>query len=227
MEAGLRALLIEKPIAHNVESARRILRAAKKHGTKVMVGHVERFNPAVRKFKEIVGEYTPVQIGFVRVGPLPPKTPAGGVLVDLAIHDIDILRYVFGKFPDRYGGVLRKDKAGVDHAAMVFFQWRESALSGYLLADWLTPFKLREIRLCAEEGFLHVDFIAQTITLRKYVDASTYATKTVPVRHAEPLFLELSEFVAAVLQEKAMPVSAEDAFAALGFAYAVREKLWS
>ncbi|RLF88563.1 gfo/Idh/MocA family oxidoreductase, partial [Thermococci archaeon] len=90
-------VLVEKPIAESIESAQEIIRAAKKNDVILMIGHVERFNPAVLKLKEILDENLigkVVTLTAKRVGPLPPQIKDVGVIIDLAVHDIDVMSFL-------------------------------------------------------------------------------------------------------------------------------------
>ncbi len=86
-------VLVEKPIASNVEEGATIIAAAKRHGVTLMVGHVERFNPAVQAIKEAIRGEDILSIGITRVGPFPPRMSNVGVVIDLAVHDIDLIRW--------------------------------------------------------------------------------------------------------------------------------------
>ena len=93
-------VLVEKPIATTLEDGLRMAAAARAAGRKLMVGHVERFNPAVGKLAELIAEG---RIGRVfrahatRVGPLPCAIQDAGVAIDLATHDLDIMQFVLGR----------------------------------------------------------------------------------------------------------------------------------
>ena len=90
-------LLVEKPISFNVEEGTRMIAAAEKAGVKLSVGHIERFNPAVIALKEHLANQElghVFQIDVHREGPLPVRINDVGVVIDLAVHDLDIIRYV-------------------------------------------------------------------------------------------------------------------------------------
>ena len=92
--------LVEKPIADTVENADEIIEAARRKGIKLMVGHVERFNPAIIKLKELIdngllGDV--ISISAKRVGPYNPRIRDVGIIIDLGTHDIDIMSYLYGE----------------------------------------------------------------------------------------------------------------------------------
>ncbi|HEX9212076.1 MAG TPA: Gfo/Idh/MocA family oxidoreductase, partial [Bradyrhizobium sp.] len=86
-------VLVEKPIASTVAEGREIVAAAQKAGVTLMVGHVERFNPAVAAVKQAIAGEDILSIAITRVGPFPPRMSNVGVVIDLAVHDIDLIRW--------------------------------------------------------------------------------------------------------------------------------------
>src|SRR5476651_1174041 len=86
-------VMVEKPIASSVEEGCSIIAAARRAGLTLMVGHVERFNPAVEAIKEAIRDEDILSIAITRVGPFPPRMSNVGVVIDLAVHDIDLIRW--------------------------------------------------------------------------------------------------------------------------------------
>src|SRR5690348_8330881 len=86
-------VLVEKPIASTIEESRAIVAAARRAGVTLMVGHVERFNPAVQSVKRAIKDQDILSIAITRVGPFPPRMSNVGVVIDLAVHDIDLIRW--------------------------------------------------------------------------------------------------------------------------------------
>ena len=86
-------VMVEKPIASSVEEGRAIIAAARRAGVALMVGHVERFNPTVEAIKEAIRDEDILSIAITRVGPFPPRMSNVGVVIDLAVHDIDLIRW--------------------------------------------------------------------------------------------------------------------------------------
>jgi predicted dehydrogenase len=84
-------VMVEKPIASSVEEGRDIIAAARTAGVVLMVGHVERFNPAVQAIKDALRGEDILSIAITRVGPFPPRMSNVGVVIDLAVHDIDLI----------------------------------------------------------------------------------------------------------------------------------------
>jgi len=102
IQKGVRGILVEKPISDNLNHAKDIVKFARDKGVALTVGHVERFNPAVLLMKKIIDSGRlgrVVSISAKRVGPGPPKPKNTGVIIDLAVHDLDIICYLFGAIP--------------------------------------------------------------------------------------------------------------------------------
>ncbi|HEY91850.1 MAG TPA: Gfo/Idh/MocA family oxidoreductase, partial [Dehalococcoidia bacterium] len=94
--------LVEKPIASTTAEAGRMIKAAKEHDAILMIGHIERFNPAVRKLQEILASGALgklITVSTRRVGPYSPRIRDVGIVIDSATHDIDIVRSLMNREP--------------------------------------------------------------------------------------------------------------------------------
>ncbi len=89
-------VMVEKPIASSVDEGHEIIDAARRARVTLMVGHVERFNPAVETIKEAIRGEDLLSIAITRVGPFPPRMSNVGIVIDLAVHDIDLILLVYG-----------------------------------------------------------------------------------------------------------------------------------
>ena len=145
-------------------------KAAKEANLILATGHVERFNPAVQKAKELIedGVIGDIVSAFAkRVGPLPPRIKDVGVSIDLAIHDLDIMNYLFGEEITQVYGTMNSildDCDFEDHAEiMVSF---DDETTGIIELNWLTPYKRRELELTGTDGIISVDYIKQSIDIK-------------------------------------------------------------
>jgi len=161
-------VLIEKPIASTFAQGRELLAAANLTGAKLAVGHVERFNPAVRKLREIIREGwlgTPIHFSFTRVGGYPETELAGNnVIVDLAVHDIDVLRSIVGPVRLEHSMCHVTWRPGVFDTAEILLGSRGGA-SATVHVNWVTPTKIRTIRVTGTRGVCFVDYMLQTCEL--------------------------------------------------------------
>ena len=161
-------LLIEKPIASTFTQGREVLAAAQAKGTKLVVGHVERFNPAVRKLREVMAEGflgTPIHFAFTRIGGYPDTVLSGNnVILDLAVHDIDILRSLVGPVKLEHSMCHVTWREGVFDTAEIFLA-SSSGTSATVHVNWITPTKIRSIRVTGTRGVCFVDYMLQTCEL--------------------------------------------------------------
>jgi UDP-N-acetylglucosamine 3-dehydrogenase len=236
-------VLVEKPIATTLPDALRMRGAAMEADRKLMVGHVERFNPAVAKLRELVADG---RLGNVyrahttRVGPLPTRIQDTGVAIDLATHDLDVMQHVL----DRQIGEIYADGGRFLHGSqedlltcMVRFGAAEEGDTlGLLDVNWLTPEKKREIALIGENGLLRASYITQDVWFVESPSAPLHwdglsmlrgdgegAAVRFSLAKAEPLRSELEAFCRCVLDDTPEPVSAHDGVKALAAALAMRE----
>lgn len=225
------ATLVEKPIAAGLEEGRAMVRAADEAGCALMVGHVERFNPAVQELKRRLdaGHLGRVFLARAeRVGPFPQRTRDVGVVLDLATHDIDVLRLLLGCEVERvYAETatgLRTEHEDLLSAVMRF----RGGVVGLLEVNWLTPAKVRRLALVGEKGMFVVDYLTQELLFyeRESVGAawSSLAALSgggegvmtrIPVQKQEPLRAELEAFVECVAHGSPPPAPPEDALAAV------------
>lgn len=198
MEKGIHTL-IEKPIADTLESALEIKTKAKKEGLKVMIGHIERFNPAIEKTKEIVESYLlgeVVSISAKRVGPYNPRIRDVGIIIDLGVHDIDIISYLYDdKVACVYasaGSVIHNFE---DHAN-ILLKFRNGH-TGVIETNWLTPYKIRTLTLVGDKGIASVDYVSSSITLYNKSEK-----RNIDVEKKEPLRKELEYFIDCIKKDK-------------------------
>ena len=121
LEKGVH-VLVEKPIAATVADAQRMIDAAKANDRVLMVGQVERFNPAVEAVKRAIDGDEIISIQITRVGPFPPRMGEVGVVIDLAVHDIDIIRHLTGSEIVEVQPQLARTRADREDTALLQFR---------------------------------------------------------------------------------------------------------
>jgi len=163
-------VLVEKPIAATVEEGRRMIALAEKVGKQLMVGHIIRFNPAMQSLKQRLenGDAGKVfQVFCRRAGPFPARIRDVGVVVDLAPHDVDIMRFLTGKEPIRVYAETEQ-QIHTDHEDLLFGLLRfDDGITGALEINWLTPTKMRETLVLGEKGLFRVDDLMQDLIFMK------------------------------------------------------------
>jgi predicted dehydrogenase len=239
MEAGAH-VLIEKPIAATVEEGLRLIELARTLNRKLMVGHIVRFNPAMQALKQKLeaGDLGRIfQIVCRRVGPFPARIRDVGVVVDLAPHDLDIMRFLTGMDPLRIYAETAQ-RIHTDHEDLVYglLHFPEN-VTGALEINWLTPTKVREVLVLGERGMFKVDDLTQDLyfyenaqangdlwtALRTLKGVSEGTMTRFSLSRYEPLKAELQAFLKAVQEDTPVPVSGEDGLAALRLALALVE----
>ena len=210
-------IFIEKPAAATAADARMILEAAQAKGVKSCVGHVERFNPVVQALqKELEGReiYT---ISISRVGPFPPRIADVGVLTDLSVHDIDLMRFITHKnIKDQAVFKSRKIHNHHEDNAVLNFELEGNIIAN-ILTNWLTPFKKRVIEVACKEVYLEADLITQNLTeYSGYSKQNSYVVRDCHIKKDEPLLKELEAFIHYVKTgEKGSLASIEDSIITL------------
>jgi UDP-N-acetylglucosamine 3-dehydrogenase len=223
-------LLIEKPIAPNVKDAREILDAANLAGVKLTVGHVERFNPAVTKLKEIIKSGALGEINSIIARRVGVATNGIGsyenLLIDLAIHDVDIINYLLEKMPtNRFCLKGKSINSREDYADMLLSYGNTNA---FIQTNWITPIKIRTLHVTGSKGYADLDYISQDLKIYKLNYARDYSTYKefivkfdqpdvvqIEVQKEEPLKLELAAFLDCIKNNTAPAVTGEEALRAL------------
>lgn len=211
-------VLVEKPIASSVEEGREIVTAAERAGVTLMVGHVERFNPAVAAVKQAISGEDILSIGITRVGPFPPRMSNVGVVIDLAVHDIDLIRW-FTEF-DIVEVQPQLSSAVAEREDIALLQFRTaSGVLAHINTNWLTPFKARNVTVATRGKYVMGDLLTRQVTeCFGFKPDGSYSMRHLPVGHDEPLRAELIAFLNAVSNRSAPAVSGDEAVASLEIA---------
>jgi UDP-N-acetylglucosamine 3-dehydrogenase len=237
LEAGL-AVLVEKPIAPTEEEAEALVQFAEDRGRLLSVGYVERFNPAVLALKRKLRENAlgrVYQLHARRLSPYPDRRGLLGVALDLATHDLDVMRRVTGEEVVRVFAESAQrgsdDKEDLICASLRF----EDGSTGLLEVNWLTPTKVRELTVTGERGMFVVDYLTQDLRFyeRPHASIEWEALGVVRgtdegdmVRYAiarrEPLLVQWEAFLHALRTGGPPPVPGREGLAALSIATAIR-----
>lgn len=227
-------VLIEKPMAASVTEASLLIALAAQAGVTLSVGHVERFNPAVIELKRRLSEGHLGQIFQIqsrRHSPFPEYVHDVGVVMDLATHELDITRYLLGRDPATvYARTLRCIHPAHEDAVMAILNYADG-VAALLDVNWLTPTKLRELRVTGQSGMFLVDYISQDLFLyensyqpgewetlaifRGMAEGNVVKFRLI---RQEPLRAELAEFVAAVREKRQPSITGQDGLRALELA---------
>ena len=235
--AGL-SVMVEKPMALDEELALGIVQAAAEAGVVLSVGHVERFNPAVVALQERLrtGDAGRIyQIHARRLSPFPFRESMAGVALDLATHDIDVIRYLTGQEVARvYAETASRSPTTAEDLLSASLRLDDET-TGVLEVNWLTPAKVRTLSVTAEAGMFVVDYLTQDLYFhenpRVGIDWDALAVMRgtgegnmtrFAIDRREPLRLEWEAFVTAVRGEAPPAVSGFDGLAAMSTARAIQ-----
>ena len=211
-------VMVEKPIASTVEEGRSIIAAARKADVTLMVGHVERFNPAVIAIKEALRGEDILSIAITRVGPFPPRMSNVGIVIDLAVHDIDLIRWFTDSDIIEVQPQLSSAVAEREDIALLQFRTASGVLA-HINTNWLTPFKARNVTVATRGKYVMGDLLTRQVTeCFGFQPDGAYSMRHVSVGHDEPLRAELIAFVEAVRTGKTPAVTGEEGVESLEIA---------
>lgn len=232
-------VLVEKPIAASVAEGEEMIDCAKKQNRLLCVGHIERFNPAVLEMQKRVKAGDLGQILMIhsrRQSPLPTRIVDVGVGVDLATHELDMMRIVSNSDVSKISAEIGHftDSNVREDTIFALLRFKNGVL-GILDVNWITPTTVREIGITGERGKFILNYHTQDLDFyenpsavveRPYGDFASERAFTVTagnmiryqIKKREPLRNELEAFVKAITNNQEFPVSGEDGLAALRLA---------
>jgi len=233
-------VFVEKPMANTIEEGKAIVEMVKESGVKLQVGHVERFNPAFIALKD-----TTLNPSFIEVHRLAQFNPRGtevSVILDLMIHDIDIILSIVKS------GVKNISASGVSvltdtpDIANVRIEFNNGCVAN-LTSSRISMKKMRKIRLFQKDAYIGIDFLeknTEIIKLKKPDEEDAFSfdiethqgTKTISianpvVENGNAILAELTSFVNAIQKDEPTVVSEIDGFLAMEVAHQILEKIGS
>lgn len=234
-------ILIEKPIVPTLEEAKKLIKMAQDEKVKLTVGHIERFNPAVRKLKLMIASEKLGEIKsliFQRVGLIPPQIKDANVVIDIGIHDIDIANFLLNSTPKKivaFGGRALINYQE-DHADILLVY---NSTAVHIQTNWITPLKIRRLMIAGTKGYAELDYIDQTLDFYRHNYTHTYNNfgdfvikfdraskkKTILIKKSEPLKEELKSFLRAIRLNRQPEVTGKDGLLALKIALEISRQI--
>jgi len=231
LDSGV-STFVEKPVLGSLDHADDLRAHVNNAGVPVQVGHIERFNPAVTALSEIVEDLSLVSVWARRLGPEPDREIQDSAVIDLMIHDIDIVLSLFDAPPVSVSGSGTRE--GKHTSALLEFEGDRMAS---LTASRKTQRKVRTLEITAEECFIEVDYLDQSIEIHRnsvpeYIEENgdvRFTHESIVerpvVQNAEPLRKELESFLEAVKTGSTPEVSVADGLDSLSVALEIEREI--
>ena len=222
MKAGIH-VLVEKPLATTIADAEALAEAAEVNGVTLMVGHVERFNPAVLELDRLLSDV--VHVAAARVSPFSPRIRED-VITDLMIHDLDVVRSIAGCGVVDVECMAMRVHSDTEDLATALLRF-ENGMTANLTASRVGQQKIRELRITQPDRYVTVDLVRQDVTINRVQHSEFLSSDGARYRQSgvveipflehqgEPLLLELQEFVRAASTGTTPRVTAAEGVEAL------------
>lgn len=219
-------VLVEKPVTTTVDEAEKLLRLAVKKDLILQVGHIERFNSAVQHARDFIHE--PYFIQTHRMGPFSPRISDVGVVLDLMIHDVDIILSMINSelvSISAIGRCIRTEHEDIASAQLMF----ANGAMAQILVSRVSEKRLRQMQISEPERYTTVNFETQDITVQRNIKQTNGKIVEV-IEHpvftkAEPLKLELQHFVSCVREGRQPLVGIKDGKRALEVCVAILRQI--
>jgi predicted dehydrogenase len=221
LESGI-DVLVEKPIAADLASARRLVDTAAEHNRILQIGHLERFNPAVAALKKITS--VPLFFEIHRLSLFSPRSLDVDVVLDLMIHDLDIVLDLAGGMPEeiRAAGIsILSDKVDIANVRLSF----PGGCIANLTASRVSTERVRKLRLFQPHQYISLDYQKQEAVAFTVSGNQQIGFQPLAVMKEEPLLLEVESFLEAVATRHGPLVPGEDGLRALEVARAILDKI--
>ncbi len=215
-------VLVEKPIAGDIASARRMVDTAARHGRILQVGHLERFNPAVAALKKIVT--IPLFFEIHRLSLFSPRSLDVDVVLDLMIHDLDLVLDLAGTMPEeiRAAGIsILSDKVDIANVRLAF----SGGCVANLTASRVSTERVRKMRLFQPHQYISLDYQKQDAVMFTVSGDQQIGFQPLAVTKDEPLRLEVEAFLEAVRNRTCPMVPGEEGLRVLEVALGILGKI--
>jgi predicted dehydrogenase len=226
LEKGVN-VLVEKPIARTLEEADLMIEAAEKSGAKLMVGHLERFNPAMVALRPHITN--PLYFEIHRVSPFPNRSLDVDVVLDVMIHDLDAVQWLVNAEVAEIHAVgipVISDKIDAANARIEF----ENGAVANITASRIGTEKIRKTRFYQTNSYVVLDYATKFASLTSLAPGAAHpllgiSVNRLKIEDIEPLRAEISAFLNCIIEDKTPPITAEDGRRALALALGVLEKI--
>ncbi len=215
-------ILVEKPLAGTLEDARELVEIAEQEQRVLAVGHIERFNPVMKTLEKQMGK--PRFIEAQRLSPFPKRSTDIGVVLDLMIHDLEIILHLVDSpvaSVDAVGVSALTSHEDIANARIRF----ENGAVANITSSRISAESVRKIRVFQGDAYLSLDYQKQEGVIVKKGGLLGLDRKKVQVEKAEPLYLELASFANAVREQRAPEVTGQQGLRALQLALEITDMI--
>jgi predicted dehydrogenase len=216
-------VLVEKPITMDMREAKQLIALAKKNKTMLSVGHVERYNNAYLAVKELI--HNPLFIECNRISPFPNRSLDISVVLDLMIHDLDIILYLMHSKIKRIEAMGVKVLSASEDIANVRLTFANGCVAN-ITASRISMKRERKLRIFMHNGYISIDYAEQQAAVYRKIN-NQISQEILPIQKEEPLKKEIADFVNMVRHNKFDITGAQKATEALNLALTIQKKLRS
>lgn len=226
LEKGVH-VLVEKPIARSLEEADLMIKTAERSGAKLMVGHLERYNPAMVALRPHVT--SPLYFEIHRVSPFPNRSLDVDVVLDVMIHDLDAIQWLVDAEVSEIRAVgipVISDKVDAANARIEF----ENGTVANITASRIGTEKIRKTRFYQTNSYVVLDYATKFASVTSLNPNAAHPLLGISINRleiddVEPLRAEIEAFLNSILNDETPPITAEDGRRALNLALGVLEKI--
>ncbi|HEV7644260.1 MAG TPA: Gfo/Idh/MocA family oxidoreductase [Pyrinomonadaceae bacterium] len=228
LERGIHAL-VEKPIAMTLDEADQMIAAAEKGGAKLMIGHLERYNPAIVALRPHVK--SPLYFEIHRVSPFPMRSLDVDVVLDVMIHDLDMVQWLVGEDIEiadvrAVGLPVLTDKVDAANARLEF----SNGAVANITSSRIGTEKIRKMRFFQVRDYVAVDYVTKYVALTTMNPDAEHPLAGIKINRleindVEPLRAEIEAFIDSIIKDETPPVTAGDGRRALDLALKVLDSI--
>ncbi|MGQ9863341.1 MAG: Gfo/Idh/MocA family protein [Bacteroidia bacterium] len=222
-----RHVFIEKPFVTQLKQAESLLRLKEEAGVQVMIGHVERFNPAYQVVKKFAHDLQMAE--FYRLAPWTPRGADVSVIYDLMLHDMDLAFDLFGSLPTRVTGKFIRHRTSTGDTAWAFLEFQDGK-TAYFISSRVAPYRERKARLFTRNQWIEADWLTKTLQAWEYHQGDPQPISLPAVPTQDALYEEDKHFIHCLLAQEPPLITMEGAYAVLEIAHeieSVYRRIWS
>ncbi|MBS1254851.1 MAG: scyllo-inositol 2-dehydrogenase (NAD(+)) [Deltaproteobacteria bacterium] len=220
-------VLLEKPFAATIEEAEELAQFARQKNVQLQIGHLERFNPVFAEFQELIDQ--PIFIENIRIAPFPKRGTDVDVILDLMIHDIDLVLAAVGEYPESVEGIGAQFVTSTADLAKARLRFPSGCIAD-LTASRISDKAERKMRIFQSGLYLSLDYAGGQARKLQVDSAETpdpdkLQPEVYQLDKGDALLAEIKSFVSSIREGKPPIVSAQDGLNAMKVAWQIKDQL--